>query len=133
MYVFYRILPGPHPETKFSRCEDVELPYESFAYDIDYTTRPNRKGGINLHCAGYAYRRKMAYQNTINWVCAYPLSKPPHTLRYPGRCAARCITNASGGIKFSKKPHNHAPTTVRTHFDPAEDEEKLANDDFACF
>ncbi|XP_058170976.1 modifier of mdg4-like isoform X17 [Anopheles ziemanni] len=105
-----------------SRCEDIELPYETFAYNIDYTTRPNRKGGINLHCAGYAYRRKMAYQNTINWVCAYPLSKPPHTLRYPGRCAARCITNASGGIKFSKKHHNHAPT-IQTHFVSVADED----------
>ncbi|XP_021693996.1 modifier of mdg4 isoform X37 [Aedes aegypti] len=83
-----------------------------FLYDEQYELVCNRKGGLNLCYQGYIYRKKTQFANTMNWVCANP-----NYNRFTGYnrgselglCAARCITNNDGGIKLSKKGHNHPP------------------------
>uniref|UniRef100_A0A182MES3 BEN domain-containing protein n=1 Tax=Anopheles culicifacies TaxID=139723 RepID=A0A182MES3_9DIPT len=84
----------------------------SFRYDLHYEMINNRKGGLNLNFRGYVYRRKTNFSQTTNWVCANPLtSRNDNANSYPGPCAARCITDGAGGIRFSKKWHNHGPIT----------------------
>ncbi|XP_061508853.1 uncharacterized protein LOC133392288 [Anopheles gambiae] len=84
-------------------------------YDLPYEMINNRKGGLNLHFRGYVYRRKTNFSQTTNWVCANPLtSLNGNAIGYPGACAARCITDGAGGIRFSKKWHNHGPIAVIT-------------------
>uniref|UniRef100_A0A182JNK2 FLYWCH-type domain-containing protein n=1 Tax=Anopheles christyi TaxID=43041 RepID=A0A182JNK2_9DIPT len=70
-------------------------------YDLPYEMINNRKGGLNLHFRGYVYRRKTNFSQTTNWVCANPLtSRNDNAIGYPGPCAARCITDGAGGIRF---------------------------------
>uniref|UniRef100_A0A182NKW8 BEN domain-containing protein n=1 Tax=Anopheles dirus TaxID=7168 RepID=A0A182NKW8_9DIPT len=84
-----------------------------FIYDLAYEMINNRKGGLNLHFRGYVYRRKTNFSQTTNWVCANPMtSRNDNAIAYAGPCAARCVTNGAGGIRFSKKWHNHGPIAV---------------------
>uniref|UniRef100_A0A182PMZ2 FLYWCH-type domain-containing protein n=1 Tax=Anopheles epiroticus TaxID=199890 RepID=A0A182PMZ2_9DIPT len=84
-----------------------------FMYDLSYEMVNNRQGGLNLHFRGYIYRRKTNFSQTTNWVCANPLtSRNGYAIDYTGPCAARCITDGAGGIRFSKKWHNHDPIVV---------------------
>lgn len=74
--------------------------------DLSYKLFENRKHGINLEYNGYVYRRKISYNNTINWVCS---RQPDRTEKHQFMCPARCITNVSGAIKLGKRLHNHGP------------------------
>lgn len=82
-------------------------------YGDGYDLISNRKGGLNLCYEGYMYRRKAEFANTVNWVCANPnynrFISDRNSYQYTGMCAARCITNKTGGIKLGKKGHNHPP------------------------
>lgn len=66
--------------------------------DERYELVTNRKMGINLVYRGYAYRRKVSFRNTVNWVCARAAA-----------CPARVVTNGEGAIKLSRKWHDHGP------------------------
>ncbi|XP_052890616.1 modifier of mdg4-like isoform X37 [Anopheles moucheti] len=93
---------------------------DSFNYDLPYEMINNRKGGLNLHFRGYVYRRKTNFTQTTNWVCANPMTnRNENALTYPGPCAARCITDGAGGIRFGKKWHNHGPIAVLTEVEEA--------------
>ncbi|KXJ75202.1 hypothetical protein RP20_CCG012176 [Aedes albopictus] len=82
-----------------------------FLYDEQYELVCNRKGGLNLCYRGYLYRKKTQFANTLNWVCANPNYNrfAGYGSANGGLCGARCITNNSGGLKLSKKGHNHPP------------------------
>ncbi|XP_055616856.1 modifier of mdg4-like isoform X23 [Toxorhynchites rutilus septentrionalis] len=84
-----------------------------FKYGEGYELISNRKGGLNLCYEGYMYRKKAEFANTVNWVCANPnynrYLRDWNVYGYKGMCGARCITNRGGGIKLSKKYHNHPP------------------------
>ncbi|XP_062556436.1 modifier of mdg4-like isoform X19 [Armigeres subalbatus] len=82
-----------------------------FRYDKQYELIYNRKGGLNLCYRGYIYRKKTQFANTLNWVCANPNYNrfSGYSGAQGGTCGARCVTNKEGGIRLSKKGHNHPP------------------------
>uniref|UniRef100_A0A182UT97 FLYWCH-type domain-containing protein n=1 Tax=Anopheles merus TaxID=30066 RepID=A0A182UT97_ANOME len=93
--------------TRLGNCKAHAAPRKkggrrnSFMYDLPYEMINNRKGGLNLHFRGYVYRWKTNFSQTTNWVCANPLtSLNGNAIGYPGACAARCITDGAGGIRF---------------------------------
>ncbi|XP_055594740.1 modifier of mdg4-like isoform X15 [Uranotaenia lowii] len=98
---------------------------KKFIYGCKYELIGNRKGGLNLCYRGYLYRRKADFANTVNWVCANPhynrfigsTDSSPYG-GYADTCAARCTTNKEGGIKLSKKGHNHPPMVQYESDDP---------------
>lgn len=70
----------------------------------------NRKGGINLFCDGFVYRKKAKFRNTINWVCSKaPVRDGNNRLIL---CYGRCVTDEDGFVRLSKKGHNHLPVEI---------------------
>lgn len=79
--------------------------FSVWRYDKPYEMVTNRRHGVNLVYLGYMYRRKASFTNTVNWVCS---SKTQHGGRITF-CPARCVTNADGAIKLSRRWHDHGP------------------------
>lgn len=80
--------------------------FSVWRHDKPYEMVVNRKNGVNLFYQGYVYRRKANFRNSVNWVCSKPQSRDGRTTF----CPARCVTNASGAIKFGRRSHDHAPS-----------------------
>lgn len=76
----------------------------------------NRKGGINLLCGGFVYRKKAEYKNTTNWVCAKAPTRDSNNRLIS--CYGRCVTDEGNRVRLSKKGHNHPPTDFEILDDP---------------
>lgn len=70
----------------------------------------NRKGGINLIYGGFVYRKKAAYKNTTNWVCAKAPTRDSNNRLV--LCYGRCVTDEGNRVRLSKKGHNHPPADI---------------------